>query len=83
MSILRNSKKLGEINENDAIRKVFIRCEDPPIARKENKRPADIFRTLQNSLEPGNTTIYKLSRGKLLRDEAVIDQFDLSNQIFY
>ena len=83
MAILRNSRKLGEINGNDTIRKVFIRSDDPPITRKENKRLSDKLWTLKNSLQPGTTTIYKLSRGKLLRDDAVIDQFDLSNQIFH
>ena len=82
MSILRNAKRLGHSAQDDALRKVFVRSEDPPLTRKENKRLADKLRTLKSSLEPDSNIKYKLLKGKLLENETVIDQFNLFNQLF-
>ena len=82
-TILKNAKLLGNCEENDSIRKVFVRCEDPPLTRKENRRLSDKLKKLKAELEPGDEeTKIKLSKGKLYRNQTVIDEFNLSNQIF-
>ena len=82
MAILKNSKSLGQCEDTDSIRKVFIRSEDPPLTRKENRRLSDKLRELKQSLEPGSGVLYKLYKGELLRNDVVVDKFNLSNQIF-
>ena len=82
MNILKNCKNLGKLAEGHALKKVFIKSEAPPLTRKENKRLADKMWTLRRAEPPGSTIKYILSKGKLLKDDQVIDEFDLGNQIF-
>ena len=83
MEIIKNCKKLNQLPEENPLRKVRVRFDDPPLTRKENKRLSDeCYRLKREAEETGSGDVYKLSKGKLLKNDVQIDEFNLSNQIF-
>ena len=83
MGIVKNCKKLANLNEENPLRKIYVRFDDPPLTRKENKRLSDKrYQLAREAEETGSGDVYKLEKGKLLKNDAQIDEFNLSNQIF-
>ena len=80
MSLINNCKKLGTLNDDDPLKKVRVRFDDPPLTRQENRRLSSKLYQLRQA----NTdeSILKLEKGKLLKDGVVIDEFNLINQVF-
>ena len=81
MGIIKNCKKLGGLDEGHPFKTVRVRFDDPPLTRKENRRLSD--KRYQLAQEAGDSgDVYKLVKGKLMKNDSVIDEFNLSNQIF-
>ena len=59
--------------------KVFINYDEPFHSRKENLRLRKKKYNLQQSHPSDELTI---SKGKLYHNERVVDQFDITNQLF-
>ena len=77
--VMSNSKKLNKLDANNVLRKVFIKNERTPLARKENDRLYNKLRTLRGD----NPDIqYKIEKGKLMQGDQVIDEYNISNSIF-
>ena len=79
--VLSNSRKLKELDEDDVLRKVFIKRETSPLTRKENDR---LYKKLQKLKEeiPNDRYKYKLEKGKLKCDNAVLDEFNITKSLF-
>ena len=83
MEIIKNCKKLATLAEEDPLRKVRVCFDDPPLTRKENSRLADKrYQLTREAEDTGSGDVYKLEKGKLLKNDVQIDEFNLSNQIF-
>ena len=84
MAVIKNCKKLGTLDSEDPLKKIRVRFDDPPLTRKENKRLSTKLYELRhaNTDAQGDTeAVYKLEKGKLLKDGVAIDEFNLNNQI--
>ena len=83
MEIVKNCKNLATLDERHPLRKIYVRFDDPPLTRKENKRLADKrYQLTREAVESGSGDVYKLEKGKLMKNNVQIDEFNLSNQIF-
>ena len=85
MEVIKNCKKLGTLDSEDPLKKIRVSYDDPPLTRKENKRLSTKLYELRhaNTDAQGDTeAVYKLDKGKLLKDGVAIDEFNLNNQIF-
>ena len=83
MEIVKKCKDLATLEEGHPFRKVFVRFDDPPLTRKENKRLADRrYQLAREAEETGSGDVYKLEKGKLMKNSVQIDEFNLSNQVF-
>ena len=80
MAIIKNCKKLGTLNIGNPLKKIYVRFDVPLLTRQENKRLSDKLYELSRSDPDGAT--YKIQKGKLLKDDTQIDEFNLINQIF-
>ena len=81
-NILQNSKKLNGLQEDNVLRKVFIKNEQTPLTRKENSRIYGEFKKLKELHEADESQKVKLEKGKLYLNDEVVDEFNLSNQLF-
>ena len=72
MAIIKNCKKLGTLNVGNPFKKIYVRFDDPPLTRQENKRLSDKLYEFRRSGPDGAT--YKIQKGKLLEDDTQIDE---------
>ena len=64
------------------LRKVYMRSEQPPLTSKENSRLFAEMKKLREQYEGDETANIKLEKGKLTFNGTVVDEFNLTNQIF-
>ena len=80
--IFRGCKKFKDLHEENYLKKIFIKNDDPPLTRQENDR----LRTKLIELKKSDLTSqnkYTIQKGKLLKNgEEVLDEFNISNQLF-
>ena len=81
---LWDAKKFKDLPVDSAIKKVFLKNEDTPMQRKENDRLYGKLRELIEAEEdPENPeNRYYIKSGKLHKNDIVIDEFSLDNQLF-
>ena len=79
--VLANSKRLKALEENNVLRKVFIKKETSPLIRKENGR---LYRKLQTlkAENPDDQHKYKLEKGKLKCEDIILDEFNIIKSLF-
>ena len=83
MDIIKNCKKLATLEDVHPFRKLRVRFDDPPLNRKENHRLSEkLYQLAKEARDAGSSDIYRLEKGKLLKNDVQIDEFNLSNQIF-
>ena len=80
--LLTKCKKLKDLGETHAFKKVFIRYEQTPLMRKENTRLWDEYKKLNDTHKNDENMKVRLEKGKLFLNADVVDQFSLTNQIF-
>ena len=65
------------------MKRIWLKNEDTPMQKKENDRLYNKMRELRNAEDPDNpVNMYKIKSGKLFKNDEVIDNFNLENQIF-
>ena len=80
--ILDKCKTPKDLPKEDAFQLVYIKQEQPPLTHKENSRLYTEFKKLRETYEDDEAVKIKLYKGKLYKNEEVVDQFDLLNQHF-
>ena len=75
---MTNKSKLRRLEENNPLRRIFIKNETSPLARKETDRLYTKMKKLKEEDTEGERD-YKILRGKLLDGENIIDEFNISN----
>ena len=80
-SVMNKKSKLKRLTENNPLHKVFIKNETSPLNRKENDRLYNKMIKLKEG-DKDNEGLYKLVKGKLMRGDNIIDQFNINNSIF-
>ena len=78
--ILLGSKKLNLLERYDVRRKIFIKNETTPLVRKENDRLYKKLKELKNE-NPNAEHRYKITKGKLMKDDHIIGEFNIANSI--
>ena len=83
-NIFQGCKKFKDVDAASPLKKVFLKNEDTPLQKKENDRLFKKMRDLREEEEDVNNpvNIYKIRFGKLLKNDEVIDTFNLENQLF-
>ena len=81
-SVLDNSKNLNQLGETHVVKKVFIKAEQTSLTRKENSRLYTEFKKLQETHNEDENMKVVLEKGKLRINDEVVDEFNLSNQLF-
>ena len=74
-AILDNAKKLKDLKPIE----IFINRDQPYHSRKENNR---LRKKKFDLVQQHGKENIKIAKGKLLHNDIVVDQFDLSNQLF-
>ena len=74
--LIDNAKNL---KDNEHFGNVFIRNDQTKLARKENFRLREKARELRSV---NASAVIKIEKGKILQDSVVVDQYNISNQIF-
>ena len=83
MDIFKGCAKFKSLGETNYLRKIFIKNDDPPLTRKENERlqfKMKELRGLEDPNDPQNR--YYIMKGSLYKNNEVIDDFNLNNQLF-
>lgn len=78
--LMAKCKMLKYLDEEHAFRTVFIKSEQPPMTDKENNRLYSEFKKLCDLHKGDNGMVIKLIKGKLYKNDVVIDEFNLTNQ---
>ena len=78
-TIMEKKTNLKNLNDNDPLKKVYIKNDQPPLTNKENNRLRVKAREIRNA-NPDD--IVKIDKGKLYHNNIVVDEFNLANQIF-
>ena len=79
--VISNSKKLSDLEENNPLRKVFIKNESTPLTRKENERLYKKLFKLKEK-DPDNRDEYKIIKGKLMCRNTIVDEFNIAKSFF-
>ena len=81
--IFKGTAKLKALGETHPFKRVYLKYDNPPLTRKENDRLHQKMRTLRADEDPANPeNTYNIKSGKLHKNGTVIDEFNLSNQLF-
>ena len=84
--LFKGCVKFKGLNENNFLKKIFIKNDDPPLTRKENERLRGIVKELREKEDPVNpVNRYRIKKGKIIKnddDNQVMGEFNLSNQLF-
>ena len=76
--ILKNAKKLNELEETDPLKKVFLKPDTHPEVRKEEKRLYEVFKTEKANRDNADIeVIYDRKRKVVTRNGEVVDRFRL------
>ena len=76
---MENKGKLHKLEENNTLRKIYIKNETTPLVRKENDR---LYTKLRNLKAEHPDNVFKIMKGKLMEGERIIDEFNINNSIF-
>ena len=84
-NIFKGCTKFKDLDEENYLRKIFLKNDDPPLTRKEHERLNNKMKELReqeraNPDEPQNR--YYIKKGTLYKNEEAIDEFNLNNQLF-
>ena len=82
--IFKGCVKLKDLNPDNYLKKIFIKNDDPPLTRKENERLYIKLKELREKEDKDNPeNRYYIKKGKLYKNGGdVVDEFNLSNQLF-
>ena len=82
--IFKGCIKFKDLTVDSPLKKVFLKNEDTPLQKKENDRLYQKMRDLRAAEEdPDNPdNAYKIRSGKLYKNDAIVDSFNLENQLF-
>ena len=83
--ILKGCVEFKKLPAEHPLKKVYLKNDDPPLTRKENERlHRKVWKLRALEVDPGNPkNTYKIKKGKLYKTDAVIDEFNLSNTVFF
>ena len=82
-SLVKKSKMLKDLDENNTLKKVYIKNEQTPLTRKENTRLYGEFQKLLEAHRGDRNNRVRLDKGKLTLNDNIVDEFNLANQIFH
>ena len=84
--LFKGCSKFKGLNDDNFLKKIFIKNDDPPLTRKENQRLYGVVKELREKEDPGHpANRYRIKKGKVIKNDdetQVIDEFNLSNQLF-
>ena len=81
--IFKGTAKLKALGNDHPFKKVYLKYDNPPLTRKENDRLHQKMRTLRAEEDPVNpVNTYNIKSGKLYKNGTMIDEFNLSHQLF-
>ena len=82
IKIFKGCVKFKHVDAENYLKKIFIKNDDPPLTRQENDRLRTKMKGLRE-LDADSENRYSIKQGKLLKnEEEVVDEFNLSNQLF-
>ena len=82
IKIFKGCVKFKHLDAENYLKKIFIKNDDPPLTRQENDRLRTKMKGLRE-LDADSENRYSIKQGKLLKnEEEVVDEFNLSNQLF-
>ena len=82
IQIFKGCVKFKHLSDENYLRKIFIKNDDPSLTRQENDRLRTKMKGLRE-LDALSENRYTIKQGKLLKnEEEVVDEFNLSNQLF-
>ena len=73
---------LKDLPKENKFKYVYLKHDEPPMTHKENTRLYKEFKTLRELHKNDDTTKIILSKGKLYKNDEVVDEFNLTNQNF-
>ena len=82
-NIFKGCAKFKTLEENNYLRRIFLKNDDPPLTRKENERlqgKMKQLRDLEDPIDPENK--YYIKKGTLFKNNEPLDEFNLNNQLF-
>ena len=81
--IFKGCAKFKNLNDQDYLRKIFLKNDDPPLTRKENERLHNKMKELREQEDPDlPQNKYFIKKGTLYKNDEAIDEFNLNNQLF-
>ena len=83
-NLFKGFKKFKEVAQTSYLKKIFIKNDDPPLTRKENKRLGRKMKELRKIEDADNpVNRYHIKGGKLFKNgDECVDTFNLNNQLF-
>ena len=84
-NIFKGCAKFKGLDEQNYLRKIFLKNDDPPLTRKEHERLSSKMKELreQEQADPGEPqNRYYIKKGVLYKNDELIDEFNLNNQLF-
>ena len=82
-NIFKGCAKFKTLNQENYLRKVFLKNDDPPLTRKENERLGAKMKQMREDEDPDHPqNKYYIKKGKLYKNDEEIDEFNLNNQLF-
>ena len=80
--IMERCKSLKDLDNENPFKLVYIKHEQPPLTHRENNRLYGKFKKLREDFKNDTTVNIRLYKGKLYKNEEIVDEFDLRNQNF-
>ena len=83
-NIFKGCTKFKTLHEENYMKKIFLKNDDPPLTRKENERLGKKMKELREAEDAANpVNRYHIKEGKLFKNgEEVVDSFNINNQLF-
>ena len=78
---MKKRSNLGNLENDHQYKKVYIKNESSPLAKKEDDRLFTRLRKLKTE-DPENERLYKIRKRKLLKGNEIIDEFDVTKSLF-
>ena len=69
--------------EDNPLRRIYIKNDQPPLSKRENDRLFTKMLSLKDAeTDENEKKAYKISFGKLYKNDTLMDEFNLNNQLF-
>ena len=82
-NIFKGCAKFKDLGEENYLRKIFLKNDDPPLTRKEHERLHTKMKELREQEHPDEPqNRYYIKKGTLFKNDEAIDEFNLNNQLF-